>query len=87
MEMDSIRSACLSCELCGLAAGRTRLVFGDGNENAEVMFIGEGPGEQEDLHPRVQCRFHVFAHIIADHQRFFRDRTDLFQYAERIPSA
>ena len=49
MEMDSIRSACLNCELCGLASGRTRLVFGDGNENAEVMLIGEGPGEQEDL--------------------------------------
>ena len=49
MDMDSIRSACLNCELCGLASGRTRLVFGDGNENAEVMLIGEGPGEQEDL--------------------------------------
>ncbi len=49
MEMDSIRAACKGCELCGLAAGRTRLVFGDGNPEAEVMLIGEGPGEQEDL--------------------------------------
>ena len=49
MEMDSIRKACASCELCGLGAGRTRLVFGDGSENSEVMLIGEGPGEQEDL--------------------------------------
>lgn len=49
MEMDSIREACRHCELCGLAAGRTRLVFGDGNPAAEVMLIGEGPGEQEDL--------------------------------------
>ncbi len=49
MEMDSIKSACLRCELCDLAGGRTKLVFGDGNDRAEVMLIGEGPGEQEDL--------------------------------------
>ena len=49
MEMDKIREACADCELCGLSSGRTRLVFGDGNPEAEVMLIGEGPGEQEDL--------------------------------------
>ena len=49
MEMESIRKACRDCELCSLSAGRTRLVFGDGNPEAEVMLIGEGPGEQEDL--------------------------------------
>ena len=49
MEMENIREACKDCALCALSAGRTRLVFGDGNPKAEVMLIGEGPGEQEDL--------------------------------------
>ncbi len=35
-----------SCELC---QGRQSIVFGDGNPDADLMFIGEGPGEQEDL--------------------------------------
>ena len=39
----------MNCSQCELAEGRTNLVFGVGNPNAEVMFIGEGPGEQEDL--------------------------------------
>jgi uracil-DNA glycosylase family 4 len=37
------------CTRCRLHVGRTKLVFGDGNPNAELLFIGEGPGEQEDL--------------------------------------
>lgn len=44
-----LESACLSCQKCALAETRTNVVFGDGNRNAEIMFIGEGPGEQEDL--------------------------------------
>lgn len=38
-----------ACTRCGLAATRTTVVFGDGNPEAEVMFIGEGPGRNEDL--------------------------------------
>src|SRR3989304_2627755 len=34
---------------CGLCGGRTQIVFGDGNPRADLLFIGEGPGEQEDL--------------------------------------
>lgn len=45
----SLKQQCCQCEKCSLAKTRTNLVFGVGNENAEVMFIGEGPGEQEDL--------------------------------------
>jgi uracil-DNA glycosylase family 4 len=37
------------CTRCRLHEGRTKLVFGDGNPNADLLFIGEGPGEQEDL--------------------------------------
>lgn len=40
------------CEKCGLHESRTQTVFGEGNPNAELMFVGEGPGEQEDLSGR-----------------------------------
>lgn len=46
---DDLKKACYDCRKCGLCETRTNLVFGIGNPNAEVMFIGEGPGEQEDL--------------------------------------
>lgn len=44
-----LEAQCLSCQKCALAETRTNVVFGDGARDAEVMFIGEGPGEQEDL--------------------------------------
>lgn len=37
------------CTRCALAAGRTRIVFGVGNPDADVMFVGEAPGRDEDL--------------------------------------
>ena len=46
---DELKDACYKCTKCELCSTRTNLVFGVGNPNAEVMFIGEGPGEQEDL--------------------------------------
>lgn len=48
-DFDELRCDCMNCHKCALGETRTNLVFGVGNENAEVMFIGEGPGEQEDL--------------------------------------
>lgn len=47
--LDELKHECLACRKCELGAARTNLVFGVGKENAEVLFIGEGPGEQEDL--------------------------------------
>lgn len=44
-----LKDACMGCQNCPLGATRTNLVFGAGNENAEVLFVGEGPGENEDL--------------------------------------
>lgn len=38
-----------SCERCALAAGRTTVVFGVGDPQANLMFVGEGPGREEDL--------------------------------------
>lgn len=46
---DSLKHDCMDCRACSLGDTRHNLVFGTGNEEAEVMFIGEGPGEQEDL--------------------------------------
>ena len=47
--MEALRQRCLGCERCELGKTRTNLVFGVGNEEAKLMFVGEGPGEQEDL--------------------------------------
>ncbi len=44
-----LETACRKCQKCDLAPTRTNLVFGVGNPKAEILFIGEGPGEQEDL--------------------------------------
>src|ERR671916_2603658 len=38
-----------SCTRCPLASGRTQVVWGVGDPNADLMFVGEGPGAQEDL--------------------------------------
>ena len=38
-----------ACTLCGLCETRTQTVFSDGNPHAQVVFVGEAPGEQEDL--------------------------------------
>lgn len=46
---EQLKSECMNCRKCSLCETRTNLVFGVGNENAEVMFVGEGPGENEDL--------------------------------------
>ena len=46
---DVLKTECASCRACPLCEGRHNLVFGVGNEHADLMFVGEGPGEQEDL--------------------------------------
>lgn len=46
---DELESGCKACEKCKLHATRTNVVSGVGCREAKVMFIGEGPGENEDL--------------------------------------
>ncbi len=46
--LEALESACRSCQNCPLGQTRTNLVFGVGVPNARVMFVGEGPGAQED---------------------------------------
>ncbi len=48
-DLTSLRAAAMQCHACPLCETRTNVVFGDGNPHAELMFIGEGPGESEDL--------------------------------------
>ena len=45
---DTLRQECLDCRRCGLADTRTQVVFGVGDPQAEVLFIGEAPGARED---------------------------------------
>jgi len=46
--LQAIREDLGDCSRCKLSAGRQRLVFGVGNPRAELAFVGEGPGEEED---------------------------------------
>jgi len=46
--LERIRSESSVCARCALAETRTNVVFGEGDPNAQLMFVGEAPGEQED---------------------------------------
>ncbi len=48
-ELKEIKKACEECRACALAQTRRNCVFGTGNENARIMFVGEAPGEAEDM--------------------------------------
>ena len=46
---EELQESCMSCRKCGLCETRHNVVFGVGNPQAKVLFVGEGPGENEDL--------------------------------------
>ena len=46
--LEEIRREILDCSRCALCSGRRNVVFGVGNPRARLMFVGEGPGEEED---------------------------------------
>jgi DNA polymerase len=46
--LEAVREALGECTRCRLSERRTRIVFGDGNPDADLMFVGEGPGAEED---------------------------------------
>ncbi len=48
-DFEELRRECMQCMRCGLCQGRHNVVFGVGNPKAKVLFVGEGPGENEDL--------------------------------------
>ncbi|HEX9860738.1 MAG TPA: uracil-DNA glycosylase [Nitrospirota bacterium] len=47
--LEEVREYLGECTRCGLSEGRTNIVFGAGNPNAKLMFVGEGPGADEDI--------------------------------------
>lgn len=46
---EELKQACLACTNCGLCESRHHVVFGVGKEDAQILFVGEAPGENEDL--------------------------------------
>ena len=48
-DLNSLKEACLACTRCGLCETRKNVVFGVGKPYTDILFVGEGPGEQEDL--------------------------------------
>ena len=48
MDLETLRTECLACTRCPLHETRTHVVFGQGVAEAEVLFVGEGPGQNED---------------------------------------
>ena len=51
LDWPQLEATCQACTRCGLCETRHNVVFGVGPRNADVMFVGEGPGQQEDLQP------------------------------------
>jgi uracil-DNA glycosylase len=65
-----------SCTRCPLASGRTQVVFGVGDPTADLMFVGEGPGAQEDLQgePFVGRSGQLLDRLLQEELGFGRDR-------------
>lgn len=49
LSWEELEQVCQECTRCGLCRTRHNVVFGVGNRETDIMFVGEGPGEQEDL--------------------------------------
>jgi DNA polymerase len=52
MNLELLAAQARACVACGLSQSRTHVVFGEGNPDARLMIVGEGPGEDEDLQGR-----------------------------------
>jgi DNA polymerase len=48
-DLEAVREELGDCQRCKLAGGRTKIVFGQGNPKAQLMFVGEAPGADEDV--------------------------------------
>lgn len=75
--LEALRDEALGCRRCPLAtAGRTRVVFGSGDPDAELMFVGEGPGAEEDRRglPFVGRSGQLLDRLLAEELGIGRDR-------------
>lgn len=52
MNLELLGAQAKACVACGLSKSRSQVVFGEGNPDARLMIVGEGPGEEEDLQGR-----------------------------------
>jgi uracil-DNA glycosylase family 4 len=66
--LDAVAQIAATCSECGLAGGRSQVVFGVGRPDADLMFVGEGPGEQEDRkgEPFVGRAGQLLTRLVAD---------------------
>jgi DNA polymerase len=73
--LEQLRAELGDCQRCKLGSGRTTLVFGVGNPQAELMFVGEGPGRDEDLkgEPFVGRAGQLLTEIITKGMKLRRD--------------
>jgi len=64
---EELEATCTDCQACGLGATRTNIVIGVGNREAEVLFVGEGPGYHEDMQgePFVGAAGHLLDKMLA----------------------
>lgn len=53
---EELEQSIVGCKKCKLCSNRTNIVFGTGEKQADLMFIGEGPGADEDRLRRTICR-------------------------------
>jgi len=66
-EIEQLGLQTADCQRCGLAAGRTQVVWGDGAATARVVFIGEAPGRKEDEggRPFIGAAGHLLDELLA----------------------
>ena len=76
MTLEEIREEIGDCTRCQLHEGRTNLVFGDGNPKARLMFVGEGPGRDEDMQGSHQNSHPKFNHL--------RGRIQIIHFSTRV---
>ena len=63
MDLETLRTECLACTRCPLHETRTHVVFGQGVADAEVLFVGEGPGQSEDEQALEQEARHKITYV------------------------
>ena len=76
VELAEVELAAKGCVRCALSRGRTQVVFGVGHHAADLMFVGEGPGEQEDLQgePFVGRSGQLLDRLVLEEMGLTRDR-------------
>lgn len=73
--LDALREEVCACTKCALAESRTHVVFGEGNPNADLVFVGEAPGRNEDQQgrPFVGAAGQLLTDIIVKGMKLTRD--------------